>query len=310
MTMPDFPSISLDAASAWRARGRYLPFAGHRVFAQVSEAIEGRPWLLLIHGFPTSALDWHPLWPVLSRDFNVLAPDLIGFGLSDKPADFDYRIATQADLIERWCREFGITHGHVLAHDYGVTVAQELLARDAEQADCGQHRRIDSIAFLNGGLFPETHRPRPIQRLLLTPIGPILSRLLTKRRFARSFSAVFGADTQPTTAEIDAFWSQIVEQGGQRIAHRLMRYVPERHARRERWVGALVTSTIPKRLINGSRDPVSGAHLAQRYQECVPSPDIVRLDDIGHYPQVEAPQRVHAALREFWLRIGAVSREA
>ena len=61
------------------------------------------------------------------------------------------------------------------------------------------------------------------------------------------------------------------------------------------------------RLINGACDPVSGAHLAQRYRELIREPDIVWLDDIGHYPQVEAPARVHASLRAFWLRIGAVN---
>lgn len=307
-TAPVFPPISPAALAAWQAHGRFGAFAGHRVFARVEDRQgDTRPWLLLIHGFPTASLDWHPLWQALSGDFNLLAPDLLGFGFSDKPARHDYRIAEQADLIEHWCTELGVTQMHVVAHDYGVTVAQELLARDREHAALGETKRLRSIVFLNGGLFPESHRPRAIQKLLLTPLGPLLSRLLTKRGFARSFMAIFGPATRPGADEIDAFWTLVAHQDGQRIAHRLMRYVPERTQHRGRWVGALLATTMPMRLINGARDPVSGAHMAARFRELIHGADVVWLDEIGHYPQVEAPSRVYASLCNFWRRIGAMA---
>ena len=305
---PEFPPISMAALDAWRASGRFAQAAGHRVFARIDDRHrDTRPWLLLIHGFPTASFDWHPLWAHLAQDFNLLAPDLLGFGDSDKPRRHDYRISGQADLIEHWCGQLGIERMHVLAHDYGVTVAQELLARDQERSTSGRSTRIQSVVFLNGGLFPEAHRPRLIQKLLLTPLGPLLSRLLTKPVFARSFRAIFGPKTRPSADEIDAFWALIAARDGQRIAHRLMRYVRERQRQRERWVGALTGTTIPMRLVNGALDPVSGAHLVARYRALISEADVVWLDDIGHYPQVEAPERVHASLRNFWGRIGAIS---
>lgn len=306
--IPTFPSLSRTALRAWREQGRHSDFRGHAVFAQVADdGTDERPWLLLIHGFPTASIDWYPLWAKLSQQFRLLAPDLLGFGFSAKPAAHDYRIVEQADLVEHWCRELGIADCHVLAHDYGVTVAQELLARDRERRGRGESTRIDSIVFLNGGLFPEAHRPRLIQKLLLTPFGPLLSRLLNRRRFGRSFSAVFGRNSQPDVEELDALWALISHDHGHRIAHRLMRYVPERVAQRERWVGALIDAPIPKRLINGTADPVSGAHLVERYRQLIAQADVVFLDDIGHYPQLEAPDRVHASLQIFWMRVGALT---
>ena len=59
-----------------------------------------------------------------------------------------------------------------------------------------------------------------------------------------------------------------------------------------RWVGALVASEVPRKLICGAVDPVSGAHLAARYRELVPDADVTLLDGVGHYPQLEAPERV------------------
>ena len=73
----------------------------------------------------------------------------------------------------------------------------------------------------------------------------------------------------------------------------------ERRTHRDRWVGALVNTSVPRRLINGPVDPVYGAHMAERYRELVPEPDVVTLPGIGHYPQVEDPQGVLKAFLEF-----------
>ena len=67
-------------------------------------------------------------------------------------------------------------------------------------------------------------------------------------------------------------------------------------------------TTVPLGVINGPIDPVSGAHMVERYRELVPNPDTVLLDGIGHYPQVEAPDRVVDAVLDFHARrTGALS---
>ncbi|HVT36831.1 MAG TPA: alpha/beta hydrolase, partial [Nevskiaceae bacterium] len=210
----------------------------------------------------------------------------------------DYTLVEQADIHLALLAHLGVTRVDVLAHDYGVSVAQELLARELE----GRTPRIDSVMLLNGGLFPEMHRARPIQKLLLSPLGPLLARFTGERSFSRSFSAIFGPQTQPSAEELHAFWQLVTHNQGTRIFHRLIRYIPERRAQRERWVGALLRTRVPLRLVNGPEDPVSGAHLAEHYRQHVPHPDIVSLPGIGHYPQVEAPAQVLAALAEFRAR--------
>jgi pimeloyl-ACP methyl ester carboxylesterase len=66
----------------------------------------------------------------------------------------------------------------------------------------------------------------------------------------------------------------------------------DRKQYRDRWVEAMINASIPMRLIDGALDPVSGRHLADRYAELVPEADVVLLDQIGHYPQTEAPEKV------------------
>jgi len=299
---------------AWREAGRAHVHGGHEYFyaCQEREPAAGSA-LLLIHGFPTSSWDWHLLWGALGDKFPcVIAPDMMGFGFSSKPPRYPYSIFDQADLHEELLAHLGVTAIHILAHDYGDTVAQELLARHVERHEGAtlpgpQGRpsplRIESCVLLNGGLFPEVHRARTIQKLLLTPLGPLLSRLTNRRSFERSFSAIFGAGTQPSAWELGEFWELIRRDGGNRIMHKLIRYMPERLANRERWVGALQKTRVPLRAINGPDDPVSGAHMVARYRELIPNPDTVTLPGIGHYPQVEDPQGVLDAFFEFHARL-------
>ncbi|MBV8062993.1 MAG: alpha/beta hydrolase [Nevskia sp.] len=291
---------------SWRAGGRRHSHRGHDIFWQAGGGGAGGV-LLCIHGFPTASWDWNLLWPELCRHFSqVIAPDMIGFGWSDKPRRYAYSMFDQADLHEELLRGEGVSRYHILAHDYGDTVAQELLARHEQRRAAGDTSlQVQSLCLLNGGLFPETHRARRIQKLLLTPLGPLLAAAMNERSFARSFSVVFGKQTRPDAAEMHQFWQLLAHRHGNRIAHKLIRYIPERRANRARWVGALQTTTVPLRLINGPVDPISGEHMVQRYRELVPNPDTVLLPGIGHYPQVEDPAGTLKAFLAFHHRIAA-----
>ena len=87
--------------------------------------------MTLLHGFPSSSHDWVRLAPDLAESHRLLMFDFLGFGASEKPVQHDYSIGEQADLVEAiWARE-KITSTRILAHDYAVSVTQELLARRA-----------------------------------------------------------------------------------------------------------------------------------------------------------------------------------
>jgi pimeloyl-ACP methyl ester carboxylesterase len=277
----------------WRARGTFFEHRGHRIFVQSGGKGGEGATLLCIHGFPTASWDWHALWPRLTSTFSrVIAADMIGFGWSDKPTRYAYSIFDQADLQEALIRAHRVSRVMVLAHDYGDTVTQELLARDLERDE----PIIAAACLLNGGLFPEAHRARLVQKILLTPIGPWLARMTNARAFARSFAAIFGPSTRPSRQELAEFWELVHHAHGERISYRLLSYIPERRMHRARWVRALTDARAPIRFINGLADPVSGAHMVERYRQIVPNADVVELPNIGHYPQVEDPDGVWRAL--------------
>lgn len=269
----------------WRAQGSDFTFRGHAV--RYWSAGSGAP-LLLVHGFPTASWDWHYLWQPLAERYRLIACDMLGFGDSAKPRGHDYRILEQADLQQALLEHLGVREPvHLLVHDYGNSVGQELLARHEEGGFV-----LASLAFLNGGLFPETHRAVLSQKLLLGPFGSLFGRLFDRKRLAQNFAKVFGPGTQPSEAELDTFWELIRHNDGQKIMHRLIHYILDRRQHRERWVGAMQRTSVPLRLIDGPEDPISGAHMVVRYRQLIPQPDTVELPGIGHYPQVEAPEQV------------------
>lgn len=304
-------SSVLITPAAWEKAGFYLDWHGHQVFCRdsLADPADGRsakrddgrddpPTIVLIHGFPTSSWDFQAIWPALNHRYRVVAMDMLGFGFSDKPADFNYTLEQQTDLVDDVLLQLGVKRAITVVHDYGVSIGQEILHRQIRDA-AGRPWMSQGMLFLNGGLFPETHRARFIQKLLHSPIGWLIAQLGNEKAFCRSFAAVFADQTQPSAEELRHFWQLVSHKNGHRNFHRLIRYIADRRRRRDDWVQALQQSPVPLRLINGLDDPVSGAHMVARYRELIAQVDCVELPGIGHYPQCESPRAVEQGILEW-----------
>lgn len=278
----------------WRESGNYFDYEGLPIFYRLSQP--SAEVTLCLHGFPTSSHDYHKIWDALADEFSVLAFDLIGYGFSAKPTDFNYTTFNQADVLQSLLKHLKIKKVHILAHDYGNTITQELLARAEENR---LSFSIETICLLNGALFPETHRPVLAQKILISPLGFVFGRMISDARFKKSLAAIFGEQTQPNAEELNEFLEVFKYNNGRRIAHQLIRYMTERQTNRARWVGALQRTKIPLRFINGLADKVSGAHLVERFRETMPHTDIIELKGIGHYPHFEIPETVLEKFFEF-----------
>lgn len=280
--------------SQWEKRGSYFNFENHQIFyySQGKGSI-----IFLLHGFPTSSWDWYKVIDKLSENNRVICYDMIGYGFSDKPTNNDYSIFQQADIASALLAHLQVQEVHVFAHDKGDTVANELLARQLE----GKNKfTIKSCCMLNGGLFPGIHKPRPVQRALMTPIGKYIARFYTFSMFKQTFYKIFGPNTKASEQELNDLWALMNHKDGMKIFHKLIYYMQDRIDHEERWLSALQKTTIPLRLIDGAADPISGKHLAEHYEEVIPNPDVVLLDQIGHYPQIEASDAVVMHYFEFY----------
>jgi pimeloyl-ACP methyl ester carboxylesterase len=231
---------------------------------------------------------------------------MLGMGFSAKPRRYEYSVHDHADMHEALLRRLGVGECHVLAHDIGDSVVQELLARREEREPAERPFEIASIVWLNGGMFVEAYRPRIMQTLTArTPLGALFAAVpavfLSDRVVRPAISEVFGPNTKPS----DELWSKLRQildyNDGRRVMHRVGRFILDRERHRDRWVAAMRATDVPMRLIDGPADPNSGRHMADRYAELVPDADVVLLgDDIGHWPQIEDPQGVLRHCRDFW----------
>jgi pimeloyl-ACP methyl ester carboxylesterase len=278
----------------WWAEGETLTLSVGGETREVFAVRRGEgPVLTALHGFPSSSHDWAQVAPALARSHTLLMPDLLGFGASEKPAERPYSLLEQADLVEALWQAQGVRATSLLGHDYSVSLVQELLARRAEGR---LEVELVSATLLNGGLYPDLHRPEPAQKALLDPVqGPKLGELMNEELFVAALAPTFapGFDASDVSREM---WRGVSRAGGARISHLLIAYIPEREQQGERWVQALESTDVPLAFVWGMLDPVSGAHMAERIRERVGQAPFTALADVGHWPQVEAPQQVLAAL--------------
>ncbi|MHB8235738.1 MAG: alpha/beta fold hydrolase, partial [Solirubrobacteraceae bacterium] len=170
------PAIGGEDIEAWWSRGERVTLAaGGAEWPIFVRRLGDGPTMTLLHGFPSSSHDWSKVAPILGGRNALLMPDFLGFGASAKPREHEYSLHEQADLVEAlWARE-GVQQTLLVAHDYAVSVTQELLARRAEGKLV-----VDLLAvrLLNGGVYPDLHRPQPTQTALLDPVqGPQISEL-------------------------------------------------------------------------------------------------------------------------------------
>jgi pimeloyl-ACP methyl ester carboxylesterase len=273
----------------WFAGGERLRIAlaagSFEIFCRVGGS---GPWLTALHGFPTSSWDWAKATPSLERRFRVLCLDFLGFGDSDKPRAHRYSIFEQADLTEALWRALGIEDTGVVAHDYGATVAQELLARSETAA------RVTGVTCLNAAVYVRLARPLLIQRLLAGRLtGPIVAHAVTERTFRRSFESIFSPQHPIDEPEIHEHWRVLERRGGSaRLSHRLSHYMGDRKRHADRWETALEKAHCPVSFIWGMADPRSGGHIAEEIRRRLPLAPFVELPDVGHYPQLEVPAAV------------------
>jgi pimeloyl-ACP methyl ester carboxylesterase len=286
----------------WKAKGRWFDYLGFDVFYVIGG---GGPHLLVLHGYPFGSFDWTRVWEALTDRFTVIAPDMLGMGFSSKPVRYEYSVPDHASMHEALLEHLGVRECHLLAHDIGDSVGQEVLARYELGEQSAAPFDIRSITWLNGGLFNEAYRPRPIQILLsTTPLGDVLARyprvLLSDAVLDRGVSELFGPRTKPSARLLEQFHQVMDYNDGRRVTHKVGRFVLDRYRHRNRWVAAMRCTRVPMRLIDGPHDPNSGRHMAQRYRELIPNPDVVLLDEhVGHWPQIEDPDAVVGHFLEF-----------
>jgi pimeloyl-ACP methyl ester carboxylesterase len=286
--------------AAWESSGGLVRVGEDEVFVVDAAADTecGAPPLLVLHGFPTSSIDFASVLPALREARRVVLVDLPGYGQSAKP-DRAYSLFAAADLVETLLAGMGISEVDLLTHDMGDSVGGELLARSIDgQLSFSVRKRVLS----NGSIYLDLAHLTPGQQFLLSmpdmevaadaaPDVDALSVALTA-----TFAPAGSAASHPDLDHVRAAADLIVVSGGNRLLPRLIRYIEERRQHEGRWTGAIERHPAPLTVVWGDLDPIAVWDMTARLVERRPDTTLTRLEGVGHYPMVEAPDEFAAAV--------------
>jgi pimeloyl-ACP methyl ester carboxylesterase len=288
--------VTITTGTGWEAIGTQRELCGERIFTIDAPSIgpERHVPVLVVHGFPTSSFDYAAVLDRLRAGRRVLLFDMVGCGLSTKP-DRAYSVALQADVAAAYVAALGIDRLALLTHNMGDTVGGELLARRSEGTwPVEVARRV----VTNGSIYIEQARLTNGQLLLLglpdevlPPGVPIDAASITQ-----SLRETFSPSTPPVPDgwpedPVPAAAAQVVRDDGHLLLPRLIRYIEERRANERRFTGAIETDPSPLHVVWGLDDPIAVPSMVDTLLTARPDATAVRLEGVGHYPMVEAPQR-------------------
>ncbi|WP_251359532.1 alpha/beta fold hydrolase [Kangiella sp. TOML190] len=276
-------------AQAWFELGSYHTVNGHRLFVIDTDPSNGSglPNLCILHGFPTSSYDYWKALPFLRQHFRVIIHDHLGFGFSDKPKNYSYSLFEQTDIAQQLWQQLNISESFVLAHDYGTSVLTEILARD----NAGKFPiSIKKIALCNGSMHIELAQLLLMQKLLRSPVGPLIARLSSKFTLQKNLRKIFVEPSQLSVQEIDAIWQMMTFNQGKKVLAKISRYTFERQQFWDRWIGALQQTPLPMAIIWPDKDPIAVSQMAITINQETQNSQLTWLKNIGHFPMLEAPQ--------------------
>jgi pimeloyl-ACP methyl ester carboxylesterase len=274
--------------AAWQAAGKFANIFGEEIFYRVEGSAHPEP-LLVLHGFPTCSLDFSRALPFLSATRRVVLHDHPGFGLSAKPKAYSYSLLEQAEVAVGLWRELGIRRGHLVAHDYGTSIATELLARRERGL---LPFELLSVTFCNGSVHKELAQLRIIQQLLALPyVGPLTAKVTNRYLFQAQLRRLFGDPARVSKEDLDALWEALSTRDGALLLPQLSHYQEERVRFWERWIFPLTRLDLPAHILWGKKDPVAVPAIAERLVQEIPKARLTWLDEAGHYPMLEAPER-------------------
>jgi pimeloyl-ACP methyl ester carboxylesterase len=265
-------------------------------FHCVEAGAEAGPLVVLLHGFPEFWYSWRYQIPALAdAGFHVLAPDMRGYNETDKPPGIEnYRMDVLVEDVVGLIEDAGAKRAVVVGHDWGGAIAWTLAIRHPE--------RVERLVILNAP-HPAAFR-REIRTLaqlrrsayiFFFQLPWLPEWMLARDEYA--FLDRLWRNHPGFTAEDIGYYKRALAHPGARTAtlnyyRAVLRYPGQsRHDR--------VPIVAPTLVLWGERDPYLGIRLTEGLERWVPRLQMERLADLGHWVQMEAPERVNRLMLDF-----------
>ncbi|HWV56925.1 MAG TPA: alpha/beta fold hydrolase [Longimicrobiales bacterium] len=250
------------------------------------------PVVLMVHGTPTWSFLYRNLIRDLARDHRVIAPDNLGFGLSEKPREWGYRPADHAANLARLVEALELRDFVLVVHDFGGPIGLSHAAAHPE--------RVRGIVLFNTWLW--SLRGSPAERIGRVMGGAVGRFLYTRLNFSPRIvlPAAYG-DRRKLSREVHRhylmpFASRADRPGTWILARELLAS--------SEWYDGLWhqrdrLAIKPALILWGMKDPAFGPDYLERWRAALPRARVVEIPEAGHFVQEEAPETSIREIRSF-----------
>ncbi|MGH9522280.1 MAG: alpha/beta fold hydrolase [Terriglobales bacterium] len=261
------------------------------------QAGDGPP-LVLLHGLLGYSFSWRFNIPVLSRSHTVYAPDVIGMGFSERPAQLDYSLRACSDRVVKWIDQLGLDSLNLVGTSHGGGMACMVAAAAAERGSPRVNRLVlvDAINHWSRG-------GRKRIAVLSRWLGAAVFRWTfpyTRRYHGFFLRRMYGDPAKVTQATLNGYAAGLAQPYSCDYGLGVVRTWRQDLAQLRETYAHL--RGIPTQLIWGERDPAVPLPSARELQKALPGSELVVLPAIGHLPYEEAPEDFNRILLDFLAR--------
>jgi len=248
--------------------------------------------ILFIHGTPSWSFDFRNVIKELKSTYRCIAIDHIGFGLSDKPKEYDYSTLNHSKTLEKFINGLQLHDITLVVHDFGGPIALNVAIQHPDL--------IKNLVILNSWLWSSKNDPDFIKlsKILKNPLLPFLYRYLNfSPRFILPKS--FG-DKKLSNKTLKQYTSPFANKSQRNGALAFaLSLLNDQNWFEELWNKRLAISQIPTLIIWGMKDPVIKPHNLDKFLSEFPNSKVIKLVTCGHFPQEEEPALVTKSILDF-----------
>jgi cis-3-alkyl-4-acyloxetan-2-one decarboxylase len=290
-----FPAVPEWLAGEFPFRPKvFITSRGARM-TYLDEGAPGDEIVLMVHGNPTWSFYYRHLVSALSGNHRCIAPDHVGMGLSDKPGDYDYRLARRIADLEALVLSLKAKRVHLVVHDWGGAIGFGFAARHP--------MLIGRLTILNTAAFASSRIPARIALCRAPLIGDFIVRHLNGFAGPATTMAMHRRELSPVEKRAYLF---PYDTPAHRVAvSAFVRDIPMRRAHGSWAALAAVEQGLaqfrdrPALIVWGGRDFCFNDTFLARWREVLPQARVHRIADAGHYVLEDAREEAVPLIRDF-----------
>ncbi|MFN0031394.1 MAG: alpha/beta fold hydrolase [Flavobacteriales bacterium] len=248
--------------------------------------------IVFVHGTPSWSFDYRHCIVQLSKTFRCVAMDHIGFGLSDKPAEYDYSTPNHAATLGKLIAHLQLENVTLVVHDFGGPIGLHWAINNAD--------KLKRMVILNSWMWSSNGEPEfeKLKRILKSPLLPCLYKQLN---FSPKIILPASFGEKKLAASLRAQYTKPFADSSQRngalaFAHSLLNDQPWFE---QLWNEKKTIADKPVQFIWGMRDKVIGPKYLDKFISGFSNHRVLKLDTCGHFPQEEEHAAVTQCIYQF-----------